>query len=725
MRVVTIRSKLSIAVSLIFVVFALVISLIAQGDFTRAYRDSVEHDLRHLNSQYAAALDANMAQATATLARVAAAVPRQAYADPASAQRFLDERIALRNLFPAGLLLIDAAGKELAALSTPEFLFPADFRTNPPPATREARFMVVPPTTGGRKTTSLPVIIGIPLPAAGGMLYGALDLHQLAFHAALLPGQHPYSAVQLYIGTAKFEHQNGDGHAATRLAYGSADAQERALLEKTLRQRETLNYRQTAAGVVISAWLQLRQSDWVVATSVPSTVAFAPLVAAKRNFAVAAVAGTAVMLLLVRLLAHRMTTALRTMTASIRAMDESGTPHPLDLTRRDEVGELARAFDRMVATIEGQRRDLGAAAQQASEAAARSEAILAALGDGLSIQDRNFRVLYQNQIHRRMVGSHLGEFCYEAYHPGNREVCVDCPVALAVTDGEVHRREGGTVIDGRQLTVELIASPLRDTSGEIVAGIELVRDISESKAAEEQIRQLNRELQLQAAELAASNRELQEFSSSLSHDLKTPLTAIYTSAQILADSNRRQLDADGNYLVDTICTTCERLEEILDGMLLLSRIGQSELCRLPVDLSAMAHEIVLGLQMIEPRRQVAVTIAEALQAEGDPRLLRSLLENLLGNAWKYTSKTATAQIDFNCIVDGEDCVYRVRDNGAGFDMAQADRLFRPFQRLHPASDFTGSGIGLATVARIVKRHGGTIVAEGVSGRGACFSFTLG
>jgi PAS domain S-box-containing protein len=281
------------------------------------------------------------------------------------------------------------------------------------------------------------------------------------------------------------------------------------------------------------------------------------------------------------------------------------------------------------------------------------------------------------------------------------------------------KRKDGTVFDS-----EHFVSPIRDADGEVFSHVCVVRDISERRHAEEDIRSLNRDLQQQTVELAAANRELESFGYSLSHDLKGPLTTIYCAAQGLMDLYGKQLDETGKFFLDGICKGSERMDELIDAMFLLSKISRSELCHAAVDLSLLATQIMLGLRMEDLNRKVDSVIMPGIIAMCDQSLLKSALENLLGNAWKYTRNEPVACIEFGRSEHAGEPVYFVRDNGVGFDMKDADKLFKPFQRLHHSSKFEGTGIGLATVQRIIERHGGKLWGEGEPGRGATFYFTL-
>ncbi len=249
-------------------------------------------------------------------------------------------------------------------------------------------------------------------------------------------------------------------------------------------------------------------------------------------------------------------------------------------------------------------------------------------------------------------------------------------------------------------------------------------DISDRRRAEEVIERLNTDLQARAAELEAVNLELEAFNYTVAHDLRKPLTVVNGYCQTLRELCGDKLDeqCDG-YLREAYNGTW-RMNRLIDALLDFSRLGHVEPRREPVNLAAMAHEVAAELKLAEPERRVTFLIADEICADGDARLLRVVLANLLGNAWKYTGTRDEGIIEFGTTeVDGRP-VYFVRDNGAGFDMADADKLFIPFQRLPGAEECRGFGIGLATVERIIRRHGGKVWADGVPDKGACFWFTL-
>lgn len=256
----------------------------------------------------------------------------------------------------------------------------------------------------------------------------------------------------------------------------------------------------------------------------------------------------------------------------------------------------------------------------------------------------------------------------------------------------------------------------------------LQRELAVRKQAEAEVRKLNAELEMRVeertAELKAANQELEAFSYSVSHDLRAPLRAMDGFSRILARQYENLLDDDGRHLLNRVRQNAEQMAELIDDMLRLSRITRADLRITRVDLTGMAREILESIQSAEPDRSVEIRVTSGLRVNADEHLLRVALENLLGNAWKFTSKTVNASIEVGVEVVGNDPVFFIRDNGVGFNMEYANKLFGPFQRLHTVEEFPGTGIGLAIVQRIFNRHGGRIWAESRLGEGATFHFTL-
>jgi PAS domain S-box-containing protein len=277
--------------------------------------------------------------------------------------------------------------------------------------------------------------------------------------------------------------------------------------------------------------------------------------------------------------------------------------------------------------------------------------------------------------------------------------------------------------DGREFPIEVSTKPLAAEKGLVVTSA--IRDITERKHVEQQISKLNKELEHRAMELENANKELEAFSYSVSHDLRSPLQNIDSFSLILMEDYANQLDPEGLDYVQRLRGSCQHMEDIIDALLALSKMMRTELLVDHFDLSALANAVAADLKQKNPDRLVDWVIAEGLTAEGDAQLLRVVLENLFGNAWKFTANRPRARIEFGALPQSNGAkTYFVRDDGAGFDMARASHLFTPFKRLHDQSEFRGTGIGLATVQRVIHRHQGKIWAEGVVEHGATFCFTL-
>jgi PAS domain S-box-containing protein len=313
--------------------------------------------------------------------------------------------------------------------------------------------------------------------------------------------------------------------------------------------------------------------------------------------------------------------------------------------------------------------------------------------------------------------------------------------ARAIDDALAGRRGYDNVFrvttkDGSPQWIEAKAQVFRDEQGAPLRMAGTAVDVTERMLAQEHLRQseerlktLNTELERKVtertAELSAANRELEAFVYSVSHDLRAPLRAINSFARVLADDKAASLGPDGAAWLDRICGASERMDALVRSLLDLSRVARLELQRSKVDLSELARAIGSELARAQPERHVELVVEPDLTAVADANLIRIVLTNLLENAWKFTSKTGAPRVEVGAVRSGPEApVYFVRDNGAGFDPGRADRLFAAFQRLHAADEFAGTGIGLATVQRVVQRHGGRVWAEGAVGKGATFFFTL-
>jgi len=313
-----------------------------------------------------------------------------------------------------------------------------------------------------------------------------------------------------------------------------------------------------------------------------------------------------------------------------------------------------------------------------------------------------------------IIGQHVSRF----YAP--EDAAAGKPAAAleaAAAAGRYEEENWRVRKDGSRFWANVVMTAVRDERGKLLGFAKVTRDLSERRRAEAEIR-------ARTAQLEAANKELEAFSYSVSHDLRAPLRSIDGFSQALQEDYTARLDEEGRSHLRRVRAATQRMAHLIDDLLHLARVSRAELKSAPVDLSALAQGVVAELRQREPRRAVEFVCADKAQVRGDPALLRVVLENLLGNAWKFTTQRRPARIEFGVAQQDGASAYFVRDNGAGFDMTYADKLFGAFQRLHSAKEFEGTGIGLATVQRIIHRHGGRVWAESAVDQGATFYFTV-
>lgn len=394
----------------------------------------------------------------------------------------------------------------------------------------------------------------------------------------------------------------------------------------------------------------------------------------------------------------------------------------------DELAVLAGSINTMLESIEVAERSLKDSEERYRalfERAPDSIVIIDAEGDDAG------RIVDANRAAAAQHGYSVGEIC------SLKIFDLNTPETNLVVRGIMERIVNGEWLtseqwhfrkDGSRFPVEVHAGPLTIHGRSYILGFG--RDITVRKMAEEsdrryleQIRQLNAELGRQSADLELANRELEAFNFSVSHDMRGPLTRISGYCQLMLEDSSGVDPQTRTFLARIYESSCW-LDEMIDAMLKLAQLTRADFSPEPVNLSAICREHLSSLLQADPERGVEVRVAQGVAVLGDKSLLKILVANLIDNAWKYTSRTVRARIEFGALSEDPVPVYFVRDNGTGFDMKDADKLFRVFNRLHDPTQFSGSGIGLATVQRIIARHGGRIWAEGEVGHGATFFFTL-
>lgn len=426
-------------------------------------------------------------------------------------------------------------------------------------------------------------------------------------------------------------------------------------------------------------------------------------------------------------LALRISKPIGQLVAGVHAFAQGSYDRPLQVHARDEIGYLAEAFEKM-------RTSRQRVEEALRESELRFRSVAQAAHDAIIAADSNGKIIFWNQGAQAIFGYAEEEVLEKPLTllmpPRYRDAHQRGLERLRAT-GESHLF-GHTIAlhglrqDGSEFPVELSLATWHTEDGTFYSGI--LRDITERKQAEDEIRRLNADLEQRViertAQLEAANKELEAFAYSVSHDLRTPLRSIDGFSRFLLKNCLDKLNAREQDYFQRIRAASQRMGQLINDLLNLSRLTRIDICREAVDLSELARMIAAELRQTQPQRHIECIIADGLLVYGDRRLLQVMLQNLLGNAWKFTAKLPQARVEVGRTRYDGQTVYCVRDNGAGFDMAYADKLFAPFQRLHTTDEFEGTGIGLATVQRIVHRHGGRIWAEGAVDQGATFYFTL-
>lgn len=600
MSALSLKTRMVLAVSVMFVSFMAAMAWATLVYFQGAERESVGIQQRVLAEQVAESIDDKFDLIRMSLLAAAQEVPAAVFIRPLEARQLLKVKTTLLTLCNAGIFLLDRDGSVVAGAPGMPAL-PGELRdlTRQSLATDRLQFSRPFASNDGDPLITLTAPVHDGEGRIVGVLGGTINLlgrNLFDNLAKLRIGEAGY----LYLFDSErtlIVHPNRDRILKQDVPVGA-----NRLFDLALAGFEGSGETVSSRGVpLLSTFRKLRTQDWILAVNFPRDEAYASIRRGNHYFLLACVVATALILVGVWLLMQQMTAPIVAMTHHVAHLSEKeGAEKLLTESSGNEIRTLARAFNDMLVELESKQQ--------------RLEAFNAELEERIAERTRL---------------------------------------------------------------------------------------------------------------LAEANRELEAFNYSLSHDLRTPLNVITGYSQLLLDSCDIAVSDTCRDYLSKIVASGDRMEGLIEAMLTFSRIGQGELTREPVDLTTMAQDVVAGLRSSAPLRQVEVRIAAGLQAHGDPYLLRTVLENLLGNAWKYTVKQEHAAIEFTREVRADGEVFLIRDNGDGFDMAQVGKLFVPFQRLHAAQQFPGHGIGLATVQRIVARHGGRIWAEGEVGVGATFYFTLG
>ena len=415
-----------------------------------------------------------------------------------------------------------------------------------------------------------------------------------------------------------------------------------------------------------------------------------------------------------------------------KIIDESGNVRWISTNKvswRNEYGE--------VIGLVGINRDI-TEQKLAQEALFRERHLLQAIVNGTPDQiyakDRNSRFILCNPATAYAMGFSdpsqlIGKWDFDFHTPENAQKFLAEEKAIMESGKpmvNVERLE--KLADGKEHWLSVTKVPLYDEHGEIFGTVGINRDITEVKKAEQEVRKLNAELEQRVmertAQLTTTIRELEDFAYAVSHDLRTPLRGINGFSQALIEDYGTALESQAVNYLERIRKASQRMGQIIDDLLKISRVTRANLVRIPINLSQIAESFLQEMQLIHPERKIEVIIKPDVIVEADPNLMRMALTNLLDNAWKFTAPKPYAVIEFGETVQNGEQVFFVRDNGVGFDMAYVNKIFGAFQRLHHISEFEGTGIGLATVYRVIQRHGGRVWAESALDQGTTIFFTL-
>ncbi|MFT3803902.1 MAG: ATP-binding protein [Burkholderiaceae bacterium] len=484
-------------------------------------------------------------------------------------------------------------------------------------------------------------------------------------------------------------------------------------------------------------------ADWTLITAIPESHYLSGIREGNSRSAMIFALALLLSLAVAAVLAWLVTAPIRRISNATRVLAAGELAQRLPGSSLEELNVLARSFNDMAERLKNNFDALSTevAMRKHAEATlrdslARFDAAARATGDVIWDWDFATNAIWWNEKYQALfgydtdeIGPTVGESWSGRLHPDDHDrvlagvrAAIDGVDEIWTAEYRFLRKNGSyaDVLDRGYV--------LRDADGHGVRMVGAIQDITGRKRAQARLLAFNAELEQRVAqrtqELQALNHELETFCYSVSHDLRAPLRGIAGFTEILAKNHTSALDETARGYLGRVLAATHRMGELIDDLLKLSRVSRDQMHRETVDLSAIARDILTDLRNTAPERQVAVHVEDGLSAEGDARLLRVLLENLLDNAWKFTSKTPAARISFTAGSESGHRVFAVSDNGVGFDMRYANKLFAPFQRLHRVTEFPGTGIGLATVQRIVGRHGGRIWAEAEPDRGATFRFIL-
>jgi len=709
--------------------FTLAIFLVAIWSLEFYASRLLQDDMQHLLGEQqlsavsfmAASIDEEINERLRAQEEIAKQITPALMAHPSALQSFLEQYPILLILFNSGAFVIGIDGVAIADSPVSARRIGINY------ADRE----FIAETLKGKSTVSKPLVgkklkapilpIGVPIRDAEGKVIGALVstinlskpnfLDKITEHSVGESGGYLLlvDAQHRLVITATDKSRIMETLPAPGMNPGSD-----SYIQGDERTRVIINPR----GVeVLTSAKGILAANWYLRAALPTAIAFAPITAMQQRVMLATIFLTLLAGALTWwMLQHQLAPVFTTIKTLTSLSDADQCPQALPITSRDEIGELIGSLNHLLKNLwqsNAYNRSLIEASLDP----------LVTIGTDGKISDVNQATQEITGASREeLIGSNFSDYFTdpEKANTGYKQVFNDSTV-----------RDYPLVIkhrDGRLIPVLYNASVYLDANGNVAGVFAAARDITERKQAEARINQLQTELEQRVtdrtAQLNLSYQEMESFAYSVSHDLRAPLRSIDGFSLALLEDYADKLDGQGKDYLRRVRSATQRMAQLIDDILKLSRITRCELTLETVNMSNIAVSIVDELRRTSPERTVESVITQGLTTQGDKRLMAVVLENLLGNAWKFTGRKASAHIEFGSLKKDGKTAFFVRDDGAGFDEKYADKLFITFQRLHTEAEFSGTGIGLSLVQHIIQRHGGRVWAEGAVEQGATFWFTL-
>ena len=743
----SLKTKMALSVASLFVLFVFAASYFVLSYFGCTFKRSISAQQFSLVSSLADTIDDKLSIAQSALIALASTAPHDAMSDTNDAQRFVNGVSGFHTIFDnislisaQGILIVESRflpgrrGKNLS------------YRTFVKETLASKKPYISDPYLSTHHPVHPAIMMTVPiLDESGnmtGMLAGSIDLLGKNFMADLSKIRIAKSGYLFMMDRNRIMIVYPDKRRVMKLA---APPGANALLDRAVAGFEGTGETVNTLGIpLLTSFKRLRTTSWILAGSYPTSEAYAPLFRAQHYFEIAAVASTVILLTITWLIMRRLLTPMAIMTRHVKLLSENPEQERhVPVNAVDEIGMLATAFNTMIDTLDSQRDSLQRQKNDIEDERTFLQTLIDAIPDMIFYKDLNS--VYRGCNHAfaaSLVGlpkdQIIGRSDYDLAATAEMAEFHQSSDQEAILKGGTDRHDLRVKLkEGRYLLTETIKVPFRDALGAVKGVIGISRDISERNRMEHELRILNTELErrvsVRTADLQRLNRELEIFCYSISHELRAPIARLMGFSGMLAESVA-EIDPElvGEtrskelaHMAERIGVASLRLRSVIDSLLLMNRLSRAEIRRDQVNLSETADKIVAELLEATPGRMVTVKIAPDLVVQKDRQMLNICLRNLLSNAWKYTSKKEHTEIEFDRSVLSGEQVFFIRDNGAGFDVSFAAKLFEPFSRLHAEDEFEGSGMGLPTVQMIVERLGGRIWAEAEVGKGATFYFTLG